>query len=211
MHTHKPVNSDDIQSVPSLFLQDVDSDNPEFPRFSAAIHPWHASQFTPEKVSEMLENLAMLPGLIAVGETGLDKACSTDYQHQKLIFGVHLDFAEKHYKPLIIHAVRSWNDLIISLKRTKIPVILHGYTGGKELTKQLINLGFYFSVGEPVLRITPRFRESLQLIPLTSLFLETDDSGGDIRKIYHEISQLRGLTPDELKSLIFQNFKTLFY
>ncbi len=210
IHTHRPVNSEEIQSVPSLFLQDVDSTHPEYPRFSAAIHPWHASQFTPDKVGEMLENIATAPGIIAIGETGLDKACSTDYQLQKLIFGLHLDFAVNHHKPLIIHAVRSWNDLIISLRHTKIPVIIHGYSGGKELTKQLIDLGFYLSVGESVLRTTPRFRESLQLIPLTSLFLETDESGEDIRKIYHEISQLRGLSPEEFKIQIFKNFKTVF-
>ena len=210
IHTHHPADSEEIISVPSLFLQDTDlQKNINFP-FSAAIHPWDAEKFTCKQVSAMLENLIKQPQLIAIGETGLDKICSADYTHQKILFELHLRFAEQNHKPLIIHAVKSWNELTGYLKRTKIPIILHGYSAGINQTKQLIDLGCHFSVGKSVLKLTPRFYEAIQIIPLSSLFLETDDSPVDITEIYREVAQILGLTTYELKIQINKNFKSLF-
>ena len=211
IHTHHALDSDGFFSIRSWFLQDIDRQNDISIPFSAAIHPWHATKFTAEQISEMLINLIKQPKLIAIGEIGLDKSCNVDYQIQKEVFELQLKFAEDHQKPIIIHAVKSWNDLIVYLKRIKVPVILHGYSEGIELTKQLIDLGCYFSVGKSVLRITPRLREAIQIIPLTSLFLETDDSNVNISEIYQEVSKIVEISLDDLKIQINTNFKTLFY
>lgn len=210
IHTHHPLNSEEILSVPSLFLQDVEFKKVINPPFSAAIHPWHAEKFFPGQVRLMLEALMKQPGLIAIGETGLDSVCTADFQQQKLLFELHLEFAENHHKPLIIHAVKSWNDIIVYLKKAKVPFILHGYSGGTELTKQLIDLGCYFSVGKSVFQMTPRFRDAFQVIPLTSLFLETDDSPSDIREIYQKASEILNIPLDQFKIQLNQNFKNLF-
>ena len=210
IHTHHSLNSEEIISVPSIFLQDIDSKNEIEASFSAAIHPWHATKFSLEQVSVMLENLTNQPGLIAIGETGLDKICAADYQQQKLLFELHLKYAENHHKPVIIHAVKSWNELIVYLRRSKLQFILHGYSEGTELTKQLIDLGCYFSVGKSVLQITYRFREALQIIPRTSLFLETDDSFVNIREIYNEVSKIIDIPLEQLKIQINKNYKNIF-
>ena len=210
IHTHHPVYTEGIISIPSLFLQDIDIQNVPNKYFSAAIHPWHASNFTTLTIRTMLENLIMQPGLIAIGETGLDKVCKADYQQQKLIFELHLEFAKNYHKPLIIHAVKSWNELIEYFKLTKVPLILHGYSEGIVLTRQLINLGCNFSLGKSVLQINPRFREAIQIIPLDSLFLETDDSPTTIIEIYQEVSAILGLSVEELKNQIYKNFNRLF-
>lgn len=210
IHTHHPADSKEIIAVQSLFLQDVDLKNEINKAFSAAIHPWHTAAFSPGQVKTMLEGLIKQPGLIAIGETGLDKVCTADFQQQKLLFELHLEFAENHHKPLIIHAVKSWNDLILYLKHTKVPFILHGYSGGTELTKQLIDLGCYFSVGKSILKISPRFREAFKVIPLTSLFLETDDSPVNIKEIYQEAAKIADIPFDQFKNQIYNNFKTLF-
>jgi len=210
IHTHHPVYTEGIISIPSLFLQDIDIQNVPNKYFSAAIHPWHASNFTTLTIRTMLENLIMQPGLIAIGETGLDKVCKADYQQQKLVFELHLEFAKNYHKPLIIHAVKSWNELIEYFKLTKVPLILHGYSEGIVLTRQLIKLGCNFSLGKSVLQINPRFREAIQIIPLDSLFLETDDSPTTIIEIYQEVSAILGLSVEELKNQIYKNFNRLF-
>ena len=211
IHTHHSLDSKEIISVQSIFLQDIDSKNEIKTPFSAAIHPWHATKFSFEQVSVMFENLTNQPGLIAIGETGLDKICTADYQQQKRLFELHLKYAENHHKPIIVHAVKSWNELIVYLKHSKLQFILHGYSEGTELTKQLIDLGCYFSVGKSVLKITHRFREALQIIPPTSLFLETDDSFVNIREIYHEVSKILDVPFDQLKIQINKNYKNLFF
>lgn len=210
IHTHNPVDSAEIKSVTGLFLQDIELQKNPNTLFSAAVHPWHATKFHTDQVLQLLENGLRQPGFIAVGETGLDKKCNADYHQQKSIFKLHIEFAENHHKPLIIHTVKSWNDLTGTIKPIKVPVILHGYSEGIELTKQLINLGCYFSLGKSVLKMSPRLREAIKIIPHSVLFLETDDSLVDIREIYEEVSSILELSTDELKIQIYRNFNSLF-
>jgi len=65
-------------------------------------------------------------------------------------------------------------------------------------------------LGKSVLQISPRFREAIQIIPLDSLFLETDDSLTTIIEIYQEVSAILGLSVEELKNQIYKNFNRLF-
>ena len=211
IHTHHPVNSEEIISVESVFLQDIDFKKEIMTPFSAAVHPWHAAKFDSGEVSRLLDKLIRQPNLIAIGETGLDSVCHEDYRRQQEIFELHLKFAEKLNKPLIIHAVKSWNDLTRYLKKVKTPCILHGYSEGLVLTRQLTAIGCYFSLGKSVLRSTPRIREAIEYIPVESLFLESDDSQESISAIYREVSAIVGCPLDSLKNQVYSNFRALFY
>ena len=157
----------------------------------------------------MLENLITQKNLIAIGETGLDKACTADYKIQKWLFELHLEFAQTHNIPLIIHAVRSWNELLPIIKKATIPCILHGYSEGAQLTRQLIDFGCYFSVGKSIMEPSTRFQEALKLIPPASLFLETDESPVPIEEIYHQMAKTLNMPLEILKIQINENFNTL--
>lgn len=211
IHTHHPVNSEEIISVQSIFLQDIDFEKEIVTPFSAAVHPWHAAKFESREVSRLLDKLIRQPNLIAIGETGLDTVCPEDYQRQQEIFELHLKFAEKLQKPLIIHAVKSWNDLTRYLKKVKTPCILHGYSEGLVLTRQLTAIGCYFSLGKSVLRSTTKVREGIQHIPVESLFMESDDSQESISAIYREVSGIVNRPLDVIKNQVYSNFRALFY
>ena len=206
IHTHHPLDSDEIIPVESLFLQDINFQIPIKGFFSAAIHPWHAGLYSAQQVGDMLNHLTEQPGWIAIGETGLDKRCRADYLQQKILFELQLDFAIKHHKPVIIHAVKSWNDLIPYFKGANVPIVLHGYSGGPELTRQLIQLGCYFSIGNSLFNPSAQVRGSIRQIPFNLLFLETDDSQADIGSIYQEASKLLDCFTEELKIQINMNF-----
>ena len=211
VHTHNTVISEDVISVPSLFLQELDFQSEIKSTFSAAIHPFHAQKFTLKEVAEMLNNLVKQPGLIAIGETGLDKICFSDYNTQKALFELHIEFARAYHKPLILHVVKSWSDLIGYLRHINVPFIVHGYSEGVELTKHLIDLGCYFSLGKSVLSIFPRLRESIQIIPISSLFIETDNSNVQIQDIYQKVAEIRNISLYDLKIQINKNFSTFFF
>ncbi len=208
IHSHSANDNSGVITIQSFFLQEL---NPSISTyFTAAIHPWHVGMFSIEEVKAMLEKMTGHPGLIAIGETGLDKVCLSDYVHQKLIFALHIGFAERNNLPLIIHSVRSWNDMIGYLKKIRVPFIVHGYNSGREISRQLLHIGGYFSIGKAILNSTPRFIEEIKTIPLTSLFLETDESTAAIEEIYLEMSKIRGISLADLKYQVYENYNKLF-
>jgi TatD DNase family protein len=210
IHNHHQVFSEGIISIPSFFLQDINFNQPLTFPFTAGIHPWHAEKFNLNEIKVMLEYLTCQHRLIAVGETGLDKKCISDFGLQKTVFRLHVEFAEKNHKPLMIHCVNSWNEMIAFSKQSKVPFILHGYSAGIELTKQLIHHGFYFSIGNAIMKNSYRVRESIQLIPITSIFFETDDEMLDISEIYNEASLILRCSVEDLKRQIFNNYNNIF-
>ena len=69
---------------------------------------------------------------------------------QKEVFLAQANLAEETHKPLIIHCVKAWADLIACKKAVKpeMPWIIHGFRGNGELASQLVRLGFYLSFGD---------------------------------------------------------------
>ena len=210
IHTHHRNVSHGIISVPSIFLQDIDSKSQVPHPFTTAIHPWHADLFEPEETESMLESLENQKMMIAIGETGLDKIYKTNFDKQKIIFGLHIDYASKKQLPLIIHCVKAWDEILYYSKQTDVPIILHGFNASSEMTKQLIRSGFYFSIGISLVKDIKSIKEILQLIPATSLFFETDDGGLDIGNVYYQASLVYQCPIEELKQQIFDNYTRLF-
>jgi TatD DNase family protein len=210
IHTHHPVYSKGIISVPSLFLQDVDTNHQLTYPFSTGIHPWHADKFSLNDIAKKLEYLMSQPELIAIGETGLDNKCQIDFDLQGSVFKLHIEFAEKFHKPLIIHNVNSWNEIIACSKKSNVPFILHAFNGNIELTRQLIHHGFNFSIGKAILKENIKLRDAIKIIPVTSLFFETDDEILDIKEIYYSAASILKCSVENLKIQILSNYNRAF-
>lgn len=69
---------------------------------------------------------------------------------QLYFFEQQLILATKLQKPLILHVVKSWEEVLKSIKKCKVssPLIVHGFRGKPQLAQQLIDKGFYLSFGE---------------------------------------------------------------
>jgi TatD DNase family protein len=78
------------------------------------------------------------------------------------------------------------------------------------ITRQLVQNGADFSIGASILKSSPSFHQVIKAIPLTSLFLETDESPLQIEIIYLELSKILGIPIDELKYQIYDNYIHLF-
>ena len=168
----------------------------------AGIHPWDA---------ERGSDLPDFDHCDIIGETGLDYACEVDREAQERLFRAHLEAAERLHKPVVLHVVRAFEPVIKVLAEYDIKgVVFHGFTGSEQQANEAIKRGYYLSFGERSLR-SAKTRQAIAATPLERLFCETDDNPLlDIAEIYAEVAALKGITLDELKKEIYENYKLLF-
>lgn len=178
--------------------------------FSIGIHPWF--------IKNNLESLNLLKEVtkeskvLLIGETGLDKTRGPELSIQKEWFIRHIELSEALNKPLIIHCVKAYNE-IISLRKALRPTqnwIFHGYNSSITQMNQAIEAGFYLSFGSAVLNTHQKAPKAIEIIPLNRLFLETDDANITIREIYDKASSIINIQPTDLINHITHNFNSLF-
>lgn len=204
LHTHHQDSAADVTPVYNLMLNEICA----LPSglFSAGLHPWYADQLSPDALSLQLDQLAANPNMVSVGETGLDKVCAVPFQLQQDIFKLHLQKAVEKNKPVILHCVKAWDEMIEIVSGYRLTGILHGYSGSLELTRRLLDKGFCFSVGKAILDPKSKIHRSIQEIPLTSLFCETDDSEISIQAIYEGVGAVLKMKTEDLRAAILDNF-----
>ena len=126
------------------------------------------------------------------------------------VFRAQLTLAERLEKPVVLHCVRAFEDVMRALADHHLEaVIFHGFIGSKEQAQRAINQGYYLSFGERTFR-SPRTIEALRSTPLSHLFVESDESTTPIEKIYVEIAELRGVSTEELLTATEENFHKIF-
>ena len=172
---------------------------------SVGIHPWYI--YDVEEQLTDLKRQAMLPGVVAIGETGLDKLVEASLECQQEIFKVSAAFAENLGIFLIIHCVKAWDELIALKKELKprMPWVIHGFRGNAVLARQLIRQGFYLSFGE---HFHP---EAVHEAWPGYLFAETDDREIDIRTVYRNLSASLNLRLEQFAGQIAENVRDILH
>lgn len=209
IHTHQAKKTENVQ-VLNIFAHDLPFVESDF-LFSAGLHPWHIGKVNPEECFRAIDNAAGLKNMLAVGECGLDRSIKTDFAFQEQCFKQQIAIAENHRKPLIIHCVHAYSDLMKYKKESKsgLPWIIHGYRGNLETTLSLIKHDFYFSVGERLLKDESK-HAVIRSIPIERLFFETDESKLPITEIYSMAAQVLKRNENELTQIIANNFASVF-
>ncbi len=209
LHTHQSNGTENTQIV-NIFAQDLTSGEPDF-LFSVGLHPWHIAKVNPEECFEAIDRAALQKNMLAIGECGLDRSIEVDFSLQEWCFKRQIKIANNHRKPLIIHCVRAYSDLMQLKKESKSgsPWIIHGYRGSLETTLSLIKHDFYFSIGEQLLSDESK-HDIFRSIPTERLFLETDDRKISIAEIYSLATQILTIDEIELAQIVASNFRTVF-
>lgn len=179
--------------------------------FTYGIHPWYLDESNHNRLLASVIKTAADPLVIAVGETGFDKIKGPSMDLQRKTFEEQIIIAEELKKPVVIHCVRAWDELLRAHKRfhPKLPWLVHGFRGNKDLAMQLISKGMYISFWfEYILK--PESSELVGSLPKERIFLETDGAEVDIRDIYNKVSNDLGLELNGLKKLILNNYKVFF-
>jgi len=149
--------------------------------------------------------------MLAIGEAGLDKICNVDFSLQLKYFEKQIQISEQFKKPLIIHCVKAFNE-IIQLKKLFKPRqswIIHGFNKNEETAQQLMKNDIKLSFGADLLK-SKKLQTLLKGNDFKNIFLETDDRDVSIEKIYIFAAGLKECSLEEFKQQIYGNFKTIF-
>ena len=211
IHTHTVHTDSNLIQIVNLNLNQP---CPEQGFFSYGIHPWEADKadFQMETALQSLEEKVKLPNVVALGEAGLDKMHKASFERQIELFERQIELSETMQKPMILHDVRSHNEIIALRKKHKAvqPWIVHGFSGTEQDIKQLIGQGIYLSVGESLLHPERKIYKSFKFIDLDYLLLETDMAEIRVEKVYEAAANLLGMDLPDLQTRIFANFARLF-
>jgi TatD DNase family protein len=127
----------------------------------------------------VIERLASHPRVRAIGETGLDffRTEPALQDKQKYSFKRHIEIAKKHDKALVIHdrdAHRAVLDVLDEVGAPRV-TIFHCYSGDAQMAEECIEKGYVLSfAGTVTFKNAPQLRESVKLVPIDQLLVETD-------------------------------------
>jgi TatD DNase family protein len=211
IHTHTNYNDPETIRLLNVFPNEPDKMNlPVY--LSVGLHPWHILTETLHDQLDMVNRAASHSRVIAIGETGLDKAIKTDSEIQTAVFLSHLTIAHTFRKPVIIHCVRSYSELLGLRKKSDLtlPWIFHWFNADEHIATELIRKNCYLSFGHMLFNENSKAFKVFKNLSPDSMFFETDDAGYTIRQIYERAAMLRKMTVVELKDQILNNFGRCF-
>jgi TatD DNase family protein len=196
-------------------------------RASAGIHP-HEARLATEAIYDELRGLAREGRIVAIGEIGLD----FHYDHspreqQREAFRRQVRLAREVGQPVIIHT-READDETASLLEeegaAEVGGVIHCFTGGTELARRALALGFYISFSGIV--AFPRaevIQDVARTVPLDRLLVETDapflappphrgkrNEPAFVVEVARRVAALRGSSVEEVGRAAASNFRRLF-
>ncbi len=177
---------------------------------SMGLHPWYLSDAEFDKQFLELSNNVSKPEVVAIGECGLDRLTTTNWELQLKAFRRQINLAEEVGKPLIIHCVKAYREVLFELRSVKTKIIFHGINNKLTKVRPIIDSEHYLSFGKSILSSNPQILETFIKTPLEQVFLETDDLVNDISEIYKMAAAVRQISEDELVSQLENNFLNVF-
>jgi len=123
--------------------------------------------------------LAARPGVVGIGETGLDyfRTGEGGVEAQQASFRAHIAIAKEHGKALVIHDRDAHDDVLRILLEEGSPesVVFHCYSGDAPMAKICAERGYFMSfAGNVTYKANEHLREALAVAPLDLILVETD-------------------------------------
>ena len=202
----------------------------------------HPTRSIYEKWSDRkkLDAFAKMPGVIAIGECGLDYHYKREEQHrlkQHVWFIYQLNLAWKLKLPVILHIRDAHEDALRILKwhpARKLGGVIHCFYGSKEIAEQYLKLGYHIGIGGSVLQVEERSKDLWQAIPhipLDRILVETDapfilpyckdviqpkllrrarNTSLILPAVINKIAELKDNTPQEVEQITARNAVRMF-
>lgn len=145
-----------------------------FPAYG--LHPIYMASHEPGDL-DTLRDWILRERPIAIGECGLDFFVEDrDTAGQQATFEAQLRMAREFDLPVIVHARRAVEAVIVVIKRVgRLRGVVHSFSGSPEQARQLWDLDFMIGLGGPLTYARARRLHRLAAeMPIEHLLLETD-------------------------------------
>jgi TatD DNase family protein len=198
---------------------------------AVGVHP-HDAACVDADVLQSLREMIREPGVVAVGETGLDLYRNlSPAAAQRRAFREQLALANEADLPVVIHSRQANEETLHILrkwageKRRETPVgVLHCFAGNRELAGEYVKLGFMISfAGNVTYPNARRLQQTVVEVPLENLLVETDApflppqshrgrrcEPSHIRETIEFIAGLRGVSAAEIGEATAANAERIY-
>lgn len=194
---------------------------------TVGIHPHDASTATPEVLAE-IRRLASQPGVVAIGEIGLDYHYDLSPRDcQRDVLARQLEMAIECAMPVVVHSREAESDtaeILAPIHDRLAGGIMHCFGGDAPFAEQCLAWGFYVSfAGNVTFPKAQKLRDAAQIVPLDRLLVETDSpylAPQPVRgrrcepvHVLHTaacLAELKGVTLEELAEATSANARRVF-
>jgi TatD DNase family protein len=170
------------------------------------------------------------PGVVAIGETGLDRYWDfTPFAMQQDFFDRHLRLSQERDLPFIVHMRDCDDDILVMLReayaRGPLRGVMHSFTGSQAMAEECLAMGLFISfAGMVTYKKSDELRAIAAAVPNDRILVETDSpylSPEPVRKIKRnepahvvhtaaKLAELRGTTLEQFAKQTTANAKRLF-
>jgi TatD DNase family protein len=193
---------------------------------AVGVHPHDATEFTAETLTT-LRGLVKEPGVVAIGETGLDYYRNlSPHEIQQASLIAQLDLARELNLPIILHNRESHADMFELLKSHGAGVrgVFHCFIGDQSMARDALDLGFYLSFAGPLTYpANETLREVAGWAPEDRILVETDspyltpppqrgkrNEPKQVALVAQQLAEARKVPIERIAEVTTQNAATLF-
>jgi TatD DNase family protein len=197
---------------------------------SAGVHPDNERVREPD-VDALLQ-LAALPKVVAIGETGLDYYRLNGRSHaqmewQRERFRVHIRAARRSGLPLVVHTRSASHDTLALLREEGgglVTGVFHCFTESQEVADAALEMGFDISFsGILTFKNARELQDVARKVPLDRCLIETDspylapvpyrgktNQPAYVSHVAGMLAALKGIEVEEVARATTRNFARLF-
>jgi TatD DNase family protein len=195
---------------------------------AVGIQPNYCAEVADDEWDQIVE-LASAPGVVAIGETGLDRYWKdVPFDLQQDYFDRHLRLSQERDLPFIVHMRECDADVFAMLEQARqrgpLRGVMHSYTGTIEMAAEYVLLGMHISfAGMVTYKKSDDLRKVAASVPADRILIETDSpylspeplrgKRNEPASVVHTakvLAEVRGATFEDFAAQTTANAKQLF-
>lgn len=189
-------------------------------KFALGMYPSHAVELNDREIDEEIKFIKINKPF-AIGEVGLDNFRVKNIERQKEVFSKFIKLSNELDIPVIVHSRDAELETLETLEKNNAnKVVMHCFSGNKELVERGVKNGYYFTIPTSVVK-SKTFRKLAARVPLNRLLTETDapylspienepNEPAFIKESIKKIAEIKKISIEEMEKIIYMNFQNLF-